>query len=114
MDWFLLLQQSGLPVVKACEEVLDNGKVQVNAVFERGLSDTENNIFLELTAPEKLRKKLAKTKADAVPDWIKLGENEALAYIDGNTGNVADMRKVVKAMARLLLAIYDASDLRDW
>lgn len=80
MDWFLILQQAGLPVVSAGL----NPVGRVDASFSRELTPTEWLLFLSLTDPQGYRKLNAAKTARAIPSWATWTQAEAEAWATTN------------------------------
>jgi hypothetical protein len=83
MDWLLILQQAGLPVVSAYETTED-GVTQVDATFSRALLSDEWLNYLKITNLPEYRRKISRFTARAIPSWALWTQAEADAWATTN------------------------------
>jgi hypothetical protein len=140
-QWTTLLQNAGLPVKRAYKETFDDGSFVIQAEFTTGLTTVQNELFLSLTNPAKLREQQARLQAKAISNWSTWTEQQALDWLQTNIGDplntpippnpmtVQQIRAVLvsivdtmkkqydaeKAMARMIVALRNKtwSDLPD-
>ena len=97
------LQAAGLPVLYATDGY--------NAMFNRELTDAENEIYLNILFPfrqaQKLRKANAINEAALATEFKILTPAQAVAYIETNVTTLASAKAVLKIMARILIAMRD-------
>jgi len=54
------------------------------------------------------RRDNAKVNAKAIPNWAGWDEDQATSYIDSNVTDLASAKTVLKAMARMIIALRDS------
>jgi hypothetical protein len=97
------LQAAGLPVVST------NGEIQ--ATFSRSLDDAEMEIYLNILFPnrqtQRLRKANAIGEAMLATELKTLTPAQAVQYIESNVTDLPSAKRVLKIMARILIALRD-------
>jgi hypothetical protein len=107
MNWLLTLQQAGLPAIKAYEETTEDGTIQVQASFSRSLTAVEWQLFLSLTNPARARRENAINEAALATELKSLTPAQAVQYIENNVIDLPSAKRVLKVMARILIALRD-------
>ena len=102
MDWLLLLQQAGLPVVSA-SETTEDGVTQVNATFSRGLTAAEVMTYLSITNPAEYRRQNSRVTAKAIPNWATWTQANWDAYFTANLSPAQVSTVTTIALARTML-----------
>jgi hypothetical protein len=102
MNWLLLLQQAGLPVVTADETIID-GITQVNASFSRPLTPAEVMIYLSITNSTEHRRRQSRVTAKAIPNWATWTQADWDAYFTANLSPAQVTTVTTIATARTML-----------
>ncbi len=73
--------------------------------------NTLNQALIDLAASQQVQADIdivqsnAKTQAANIPNWATWTETETLAYIDTNVTDLASAKVVIRAMARMIIAL---------
>ena len=84
-------------------------RIQTQANVSAIIATHENNytIYQQLELDAENRKNSAKGNAIVAPNLSTLSAADAEIWVENNTGNVSDMRVVVREMARFLVSLRD-------
>lgn len=102
MDYLTLLQEAGLPIISIVKV-----KRGYDAEFSRALTPEEELIYEQIVYPARVRQAIAKSEAAKATALKTITPKEAVEYIEANVTNIASAKKVLKLMARMLIAMRD-------
>jgi nitrogen regulatory protein PII-like uncharacterized protein len=103
MDKLTLLQNAGIPITSLVETRLGN----YHAEFTRTLTPEEWLTYEQIVYPARLRRRLAKDEAAKATALKTITPEQAVEYINKNVTDLASAKKVLKLMARMLIAMRD-------